>query len=266
VPYAGLVVGLDAWRQAGTPGEGLREHTAALAAAAFPRPVLVEIADLDPPRYEAFQERGARGGPVDARELPALLGAALEDLELVRAVAESLGATNLHLIAPFVKSAHDARLLRACLESTGLGGAPGLRTLVFAELRNPSTLLFNAAFAKAQDGMLVRANRFYKALLREGESGPPPSPGAADTRTEASPTGSASFVQSLVRVTRGFENAGGTVLVLLEDAADLGTLWFYHELGVDGFVTRLKDAEACMHALAELERQPAAPERRGKLR
>lgn len=266
IPHAGLVVDLGAWRRRGPAKPSTREYLGNLAAAVFPRPVLLELTDLDPSRAEAFHERAARGGAVALEELPALLGEAVADLAAIRGVADDIGSANLHLVVPFLKSTHDARLMRAALEVTGLGASSGLRPLVFSELRSPSTLLFNAAFADAQDGVLLRAGRFYKALVRELDRGAAAPGSAEEPASEATPGGADSFVQTLVRVTRALENAGGSVLVVLDDTADLDTLWFYHELAVDGFIAQLKDAEACTRTLSEREVYGAhGARKRGKL-
>src|SRR6266545_3386218 len=98
-----------------------------------------------------------------------LLGAAVADLSLIREVVDSTGATNIHVIAPFVRTAQDTRVVRAALDLVGLTpDKGGPHTLVFSELRSPSALFYDPEFVEEQDGIIVRAGRFYKALLRQG--------------------------------------------------------------------------------------------------
>jgi hypothetical protein len=237
----------------------------AAAQAVFPRPLLVELGDLDPGRYEALTERTATLREFPEALMRELLGASVTDLSLIREVVDSIGATNIHVIAPFVRTAQDTRVVRAALELVGLTPeAGGPHTFVFSELRNPSELFYDPQFVEEQDGIILRAGRFYKAMLRQG-AGLPTATGAADAASNPAP--SAAFVQALLRVTRAFERSGGTILAEVESAADLDELWFYLELGVDGFVARLEDAEACARALSELERKrESTGGRRGKLR
>ena len=256
LPHAGLVIDAQKWRAHKAGAAAFAGQLAAAAVAVFPRPVLVEVADVDPSAHEALRETAARGGPPSEGVLERLLGAMMEDLRTVAAARGASGATNLHVIAPFVKSEQDASVLDAAMGMAGLGSADAPRTLAFSELRNPSTLLYNVDAAESQDGIIVRADRFYKALVREGDA-----QGEAGAPQVPSP----SFVRALFELTRAFERAGGTVLVLLETEGDLNTIWFYRELGVDGFIARREDAEACARHLFEAERRkPYAAKRRGR--
>jgi hypothetical protein len=256
IPHAGLVLDLAKWGRASKDRGALASAIAGAAVDVFPRPVLVELTDLDPDIYEAMRElTEAAASPA---QLERVMGPALEELHLVASAASSVGATNVHIIAPFVKGAPDAKALRTAMQAAGLSGAHLPHTLAFSELRNPSSLLYNVEFAEEQDGIIVRADRFYKALMHEGTG----RPGGAE------PTGTPppSFVRALLQLTRAFERAGGTVLVLLESDGDFNTLWFYRELGVEGFIVRLEDAEACAKMLYELESGEAhGARKRGKL-
>ncbi len=254
IPHAGLTLDLGKWARAPTERAWVPAQLADAASAVFPRPILVELTDLPPAAYESMRERTVGRADLSEGDLRAVLGAAFAELEVVAKAGAQAGATNLHVIAPFIKSTHDARVLRRALGAVGLDGEGAPRTLLFSELRNPSTLLYNDEFAGDQDGIIVRASRFYKALLREGgepqrgggevEGGAPLEPSAPLSET---------FVHALFEVTRAFERAGGTVLVLLEAPSDFETVWFYRELGVDGFIARLEDAEACARLLGDLE-------------
>ncbi len=261
IPHAGIVLDLAKWSR-GSDGRGalaasLAASLAGAAVEVFPRAVLVELSDLDPDAYEAMRElTEAAASPA---QLERVMGAAMEELRLVASAAASVGATNIHIIAPFVKAAPDANALRIAMRAAGLSGGHSPHTLAFSELRNPSGLLYNVEFAEEQDGIIVRADRFYKALMREGAG----APGVADQAGTPPP----SFVRALLQLTRAFERAGGTVLVLLESDGDFNTLWFYRELGVDGFIVRLEDAGACAAMLHDLEtREPRGAKRRVKLR
>jgi hypothetical protein len=254
IPHAGLVVAAPSWRQPGHSQEAFAAELARAATAVFPRPVLVELSDIDPGAYEALGEATEKGGQLSEGILERLLSPMMDEMRAVAAARSESGATNLHVVAPFVKSGEDSAVLRAAMRHCGLGDQTGPRTLAFWELRNPSTLLFNLDAAGEQDGIIVRADRFYKALVLEGA-----------VRSDAPNVPSPSFVRALLDLTRAFERAGATVLVQIETDGDFNTIWFYRELGVDGFIARLEDAEACVHHLLEAERRkPYGPRRRGR--
>ena len=256
IPHAGLTIDFAKWAPTATERAWLAAQLADAAASVFPRPVLVELSDMPPVSYEALRERTGAPSPLADSELRALLGPTIEELEVVAKACAQEGATNLHVVAPFLKSSEDAAVLRRAFEAVGLGseGAPG--TLLFAELRNPSTLLYNVEVAEGRDGILLRASRFYNALLRGEHPAPRAGPGGeAALPAEPAFQGSEPLAQALFEVTHAFERAGGTVLVLLDEPSDFETIWFYRELGVDGFIARLADAEACARRLSELERK-----------
>jgi hypothetical protein len=254
LPHAGLVIDAPKWR--GPAPDAFPAELARAATAVFPRPVLVEVSDIGPGAYEALGESTRRSGALSEGVLERLLSPMMDEMRAVGAARASSGATNLHIVAPFVKSEADSAVLRAAMAFCGLADPSGARTLAFLELRNPATLLYNLDAAEDQDGIIVRADRFYKALVREGDGGAPP---------DAPGVPSPSYVRALFDLTRAFERAGGTVLVLLETDGDFNTIWFYRELGVDGFIARLEDAEACVHHLLEAERRkPYGPRRRGR--
>ncbi len=255
IPHAGLVLDLGKWAGAQGDPRALAASIAAAAVAVFPRPVLVELGEVDPSSYEALREATAGGASPPLDLLERLLAPTMGELRTLAAAADRSGATNLHVIAPFVKSAADAKVLRAALAASGLAGEGRPHTLAFSELRNPSTLLYNVDFADEQDGIIVRADRFYNALLREGEGTKPAQDADARVGGDAGAVPSPSFVRALFELTRAFERAGGTVLVLLEAEGDFNTVWFYRELGVDGFIAKLEDAEACARMLLDLERR-----------
>lgn len=256
IPHAGLVIDAMKWTQGQVASGAFARALADAAVAVFPRPVLVEVSDIDPGAHEALREATARGGALSEGVMERLLSPMVDDLRAVAEARAQSGATNLHIIAPFVKSGEDAAVLRFALRVCGLAAAGAPRTLAFSELRNPATLLYNVDAADEQDGVIVRADRFYKALIREGEG---------KGQGEAPGVPSPSFVRALFELTRAFERAGGTVLVLLEAPGDFSTIWFYRELGVDGFIARLEDAEGCARELLEAERRkPYAARRRGR--
>jgi hypothetical protein len=257
IPHAGIVVDLAQWRRGRKDGAALAAEIAAAATAVFPRPVLVELTDLDPGRYEAMREQAAAGGD---DFLEHVMGGVLDELALLDEVSARTGATNIHVVAPFIKAPGDLALVRRAIDGTASARAqPPRHTLVFAEVRAPSALRAVAALGPAPDGIILRAGRFYKSLVQHGQEGAPaPSPRGGDELAGFRP---GEFARALLEVTRSLERAGATVLVKLEDEADLDTLPFYLGMGVDGFIAPLQGAEACARELHALERQQGAGSR-----
>jgi len=249
IPHAGVVVDLAAWMRAHGQRSPLVASLAAAATAVFPRPLLAELTDLDPGQYEAMREQAATGSD---DFLEHVLGGVLDELALLGEVSARTGATNIHVVVPFVKAPEDLAAVRRAIAAAATSQPAGARhTLVFAEVRGPSALRAVGASSQAPDGIILRAGRFYKALLQQGqEAAPAPGGGSPDDPAGFRP---GEFARALMEVTRDLERAGATVLVKLEDEGDLDTLPFYVGLGVDGFIAPLIGAEACARALHEVE-------------
>jgi hypothetical protein len=117
-------------------------------------------------------------------------------------------------------------------------------------VRTPSALRALAVGASAPDGIILRAGRFYKALVQHGLEGAPPNAGAKDDTAGFRP---GEFARALLEATRALERAGVTVYVRLEDESELDTVAFYLGMGVDGFIAPLHGAEACARELHAVE-------------
>lgn len=258
LPHAGVVVDLASWRRDRADASGLAAEVAAAATAVFPRPLLAELSDLDPGAYEAMREQAATGRDEFMEQV---LGGVLDELALLDEVSARTGATNIHIVAPFLRAPGDLAVIRRALETASPAKGLSVRhTLVFAEVRGPSALRAIAAAGPAPDGIILRAGRFYKALVQHGLEGPPAAAGRAPDELAGFRPGD--FARALLDATRALERAGGTVLVRLEDESDLDTLPFYLGMGVDGFIAPLQGAEACARDLHTLETGQAVADRR----
>ncbi len=251
IPHAGVVVDLAAWRRGRTDRGAVVAELAAAATTVFPRPLLVELSDLGPGTYEAMREQAGSGGD---DFLEHVLGGALDEFALLDEVSARTGATNIHVVVPFIKAPGDLAVVRRALESAAGGRATDARhTLVFAEVRGPSALRALGAAGPSPDGVILRASRFYKALVQQGQDA-----GQSPRGQEETPGFlPGEFARALLEVKRDLERAGATVLVKLEDEQDLDTLPFYLGIGVDGFIAPLHGAEACATELHALERAGA---------
>jgi pyruvate, water dikinase len=150
------------------------EGVATIAAAFFPKPVIVRLSDfksneysnlLGGSRYEPHEENpmlGFRGASrytaKDFYECFALECAAM------RRVRDDMGFTNVELMVPFVRTVHEAEQVVALLARNGLRrGENGLRIIMMCEI--PSNALLAHQFLEHFDGFSIGSNDMTQLTL-----------------------------------------------------------------------------------------------------
>lgn len=154
--------------------ERLAQGVGTIAAAFFPRPVIVRLSDFKSNEYahllggEAYEPReenpmiGFRGASryYDPRYRDAF---SLECLAM-RRVRESMGLTNLIVMVPFCRTPEEGRLVLAEMAKHGLvRGRDGLEVYVMCEL--PSNVELAEDFAQVFDGFSIGSNDLTQLIL-----------------------------------------------------------------------------------------------------
>jgi len=152
----------------------LMEGAGMIAAAFYPRPVIVRLADFKTNEYarllggaefEPAEENpmlGFRGASRYAHPLYAD-GFALECEALAR-VRKDLGLTNLKVMVPFCRRTEEAGRVLAAMAAHGLTrGEDGLEVYVMCEI--PNNVIQIDAFAKLFDGFSIGSNDLTQLVL-----------------------------------------------------------------------------------------------------
>ncbi|MGH8686824.1 MAG: phosphoenolpyruvate synthase [Burkholderiales bacterium] len=154
--------------------EKLTEGVATIAAAFWPKPVIVRLSDfksneyrklLGGERYEPEEENPMLGFRGASRYLAENFRGCF-DLECaaLRKVRDALGFTNVELMVPFVRTVDEARRVVALLAENGLRrGENGLRIVMMCEL--PSNALLAEAFLEHFDGFSIGSNDLTQLTL-----------------------------------------------------------------------------------------------------
>ncbi|HJS38522.1 MAG TPA: phosphoenolpyruvate synthase [Burkholderiales bacterium] len=154
--------------------EKLVEGVATIAAAFWPKPVIVRLSDfksneyrklLGGERYEPEEENPMLGFRGASRYLAASFRECF-DLECaaLRKVRGELGLTNVELMVPFVRTVDEARRVVELMARNGLRrGENGLRIVMMCEL--PSNALLADAFLEYFDGFSIGSNDLTQLTL-----------------------------------------------------------------------------------------------------
>lgn len=154
--------------------EKLAEGVGTIAAAFYPRPVIVRLSDFKSNEYAALmggrdfephEENPMIGFRGAARYIhPAYTeGFALECAAMSR-VRETMGLTNLKLMVPFCRRLEEARQVLAVMESHGLKrGENGLEVYVMCEI--PNNVLLIDEFSELFDGFSIGSNDLTQLTL-----------------------------------------------------------------------------------------------------
>ncbi|HQZ07093.1 MAG: phosphoenolpyruvate synthase [Rhodoferax sp.] len=154
--------------------ERLAEGVGTIAAAFFPRPVIVRLSDFKSNEYAALlggrdfephEENPMLGFRGAARYIhPAYAeGFALECEAMLR-VREVMGLTNLKLMVPFCRRLDEARRVLAAMAGHGLErGRNGLEVYVMCEI--PNNVLLIDEFAELFDGFSIGSNDLTQLTL-----------------------------------------------------------------------------------------------------
>lgn len=154
--------------------ERLKEGIATIAAAFYPKPVIVRLSDFKSNEY-ANLAGGQLFEPHEENPMIGFRGASRyvsEDFEdcfalecqAVRAVREEMGLTNVEVMIPFVRTVTEAGKVIEVLKRYGLErGVAGLRIIMMCEL--PSNALLADEFLQYFDGFSIGSNDLTQLTL-----------------------------------------------------------------------------------------------------
>ena len=154
--------------------EKMVEGVGTIAAAFWPKPVIVRLSDfksneykklLGGERYEPDEENPMLGFRGAARYLAPSFRECFElECAAMRKVRDVLGLTNVELMVPFVRTLGEAREVIGLLEKNGLQrGGNGLRIVMMCEL--PSNALLAEEFLEMFDGFSIGSNDLTQLTL-----------------------------------------------------------------------------------------------------
>jgi len=153
---------------------GLASGVAQIAAAFYPRPVIVRFSDFKSNEYAGLLG-GSTFEPVEQNPMIGFRGAsryyheryreafALE-CEAIRRVRDDMGLSNVKVMIPFCRTLGEARNVLAELEKNGLSrGAYGLEVYVMCEI--PNNVILAEEFAELFDGFSIGSNDLTQLTL-----------------------------------------------------------------------------------------------------
>jgi pyruvate,water dikinase len=154
--------------------EKLVEGVATIAAAFWPKPVIVRLSDfksneykklLGGERYEPDEENPMLGFRGASRYVAPTFRECFElECAALRKVREELGLSNVELMVPFVRTVDEAREVMGLLEKNHLKrGVNGLRIVMMCEL--PSNAILADKFLELFDGFSIGSNDMTQLTL-----------------------------------------------------------------------------------------------------
>ncbi|MEI7456106.1 MAG: phosphoenolpyruvate synthase [Nitrosomonadales bacterium] len=154
--------------------EKITEGVATLAAAFWPKPVIVRLSDfksneyrklLGGEIYEPMEENPMIGFRGAGRYVAPNFSDCFElECRAMKRVREKLGYTNVELMVPFVRTVQEAREVVASMAVHGLTrGEHGLRLIMMCEI--PSNALLAEAFLEYFDGFSIGSNDLTQLTL-----------------------------------------------------------------------------------------------------
>ena len=154
--------------------EKLAEGIATIAAAFWPKPVIVRMSDfksneyanlIGGRHYEPEEENPMLGFRGAGRYAHPMFRRAFQlECRAVRRVREDMGLTNVEVMLPFVRTLNDADAALAVLAENGLKrGERGLRVVMMCEI--PSNVLLAREFLQRFDGYSIGSNDLTQLTL-----------------------------------------------------------------------------------------------------
>jgi pyruvate,water dikinase len=152
----------------------LAEGVATIAAAFWPKPVIVRLSDFKSNEYKKLIG-GSRYEPDEENPMLGFRGAAryiAEDFaesfnmecQAMKRVREDMGLTNVELMVPFVRTVGQARKVVELLAKNGLKrGENGLRLIMMCEI--PSNAVLADQFLEYFDGFSIGSNDLTQLTL-----------------------------------------------------------------------------------------------------
>ncbi len=152
----------------------LAEGVGLIAAAFFPRPVIVRLSDfktneyrglLGGPLYEPIEENPMIGWRGASRYYhPRFRDAFALECKALKKVREVMGLTNVKVMVPFCRTLDEGRSVVAEMERNGLvRGAAGLEVYVMCEI--PSNAILAERFGTIFDGFSIGSNDLTQLVL-----------------------------------------------------------------------------------------------------
>ena len=156
----------------------LTEGIATIAAAFWPKPVIVRLSDfksneykklLGGSRYEPEEENPMLGFRGASRYVSESFGEAFAmECEALSRVRGEMGFTNVEIMVPFVRTLGQAEAVVGMLADRGLkrasqGGTDGLRVIMMCEV--PSNAILAERFLEHFDGMSIGSNDLTQLTL-----------------------------------------------------------------------------------------------------
>ncbi len=156
----------------------LAEGIATIAAAFFPKPVIVRLSDfksneykklIGGSRYEPEEENPMLGFRGASRYISKEFGEAFAmECEALRRVRNDMGLNNVEIMVPFVRTLKQAERVTTMLADQGLvresqGGKDGLRVIMMCEV--PSNAILAEQFLEFFDGMSIGSNDLTQLTL-----------------------------------------------------------------------------------------------------
>ncbi len=152
----------------------LKEGVATIAAAFYPKPVIVRMSDfksneyanlMGGQRYEPHEENPMLGFRGAARYVSAEFADCFAlECQAIKRVRESMGFTNVEIMIPFVRTVGEAAAVIEQLKANGLErGKQGLRVIMMCEL--PSNALLADEFLQYFDGFSIGSNDLTQLTL-----------------------------------------------------------------------------------------------------
>jgi len=154
--------------------EKLVEGVATIAAAFWPKPVIVRLSDfksneyrklLGGERYEPEEENPMLGFRGASRYIAPSFKECFElECAAMRRVREELGLTNVELMVPFVRTINEAKQVLSLLSRNGLErGKNNLKVVMMCEL--PSNAILAEQFLELFDGFSIGSNDMTQLTL-----------------------------------------------------------------------------------------------------
>jgi pyruvate,water dikinase len=156
----------------------LVEGIATIAAAFFPRPVIVRLSDfksneyrklIGGSRYEPDEENPMLGFRGASRYISGEFSDAFAmECEALKRARNEMGLSNIEIMVPFVRTVRQAERVVAMLAERGLkraaaGGQDGLRVIMMCEV--PSNAILAEQFLEHFDGMSIGSNDLTQLTL-----------------------------------------------------------------------------------------------------
>jgi pyruvate,water dikinase len=156
----------------------LTEGIATIAAAFWPKPVIVRLSDfksneyrklIGGSRYEPEEENPMLGFRGASRYVSEAFGEAFAmECEALKRVRDEMGLTNVEIMVPFVRTLGQAEAVVGMLADRGLrrasdGGTDGLKVIMMCEI--PSNAVLADEYLRYFDGMSIGSNDLTQLTL-----------------------------------------------------------------------------------------------------